>query len=40
VYERAEGHGFYDVAHTTQLYEKLVAFLDAQIGQKSVAAAK
>ena len=41
VYERAEGHGFYDVAHTTQLYEKIVAFLDAQIGQtKSVADAK
>jgi len=41
VYERAEGHGFYDVAHTTQLYEKIVAFLDAQIGQsKSVVDAK
>ncbi len=41
VYERAEGHGFYDVAHTTQLYEKIVAFLDTQIGaHASVAAAK
>jgi dipeptidyl aminopeptidase/acylaminoacyl peptidase len=34
LYERSEGHGFYDVAHTTELYEKIVAFLDAQIGAK------
>ncbi len=41
VYERAEGHGFYDVTHTTQLYEKIVAFLNTEIGQtKSVADAK
>ncbi len=41
LYERNEGHGFYDVAHTTQMYEKIIAFLDAQIGQnKNIAEVK
>ena len=32
LYERTEGHGFYTEAHVTQMYEKIVAFLDAHIG--------
>ena len=34
IYERTEGHGFYDENHRTALYEKIVAFLDANIGAK------
>ncbi len=41
LYERNEGHGFYDETHTAQMYEKIVAFLSQQIGNdKSVASAK
>lgn len=41
LYERSEGHGFYDEAHTAEMYEKIIAFLGQQIGtDKSVADAK
>jgi acetyl esterase/lipase len=33
VYERTEGHGFYDEKHTTALYEQIVSFLDHSIGK-------
>jgi dipeptidyl aminopeptidase/acylaminoacyl peptidase len=40
VYEGNEGHGFYAEAHVTELYQKLLSFLDKQIGtQKGSAAA-
>lgn len=32
VYERTEGHGFYDEGHVEALFGRLVAFLDANIG--------
>jgi len=32
MYERNEGHGYYDEAHVTQMYEKILAFLDHNIG--------
>ena len=32
IYERTEGHGFYDEKHQADLYEKVLAFLDANIG--------
>jgi len=32
IYERTEGHGYYTEAHVTQMYEKILAFLDRQIG--------
>ena len=32
LYEGNEGHGFYTEAHVTELYEKVLAFLDKQIG--------
>jgi dipeptidyl aminopeptidase/acylaminoacyl peptidase len=32
LYERTEGHGFYDEGHMTELYQKVLAFLAAQIG--------
>jgi acetyl esterase/lipase len=32
IYERTEGHGFYDEKHVEQLYQKLFAFLDRNIG--------
>jgi len=32
LYEGNEGHGFYAEAHVTELYGKLLAFLDRQIG--------
>lgn len=32
LYERTEGHGFYDEDHMTNLYEKVLAFLDRNIG--------
>ncbi len=32
IYQRNEAHGFYNEAHTVELYEKLLAFLDRQIG--------
>jgi len=39
VYQRTEAHGFYDEAHTAELYTKLLAFLDKQIGASSNAGA-
>ena len=32
LYQRTEAHGFYDEAHTAELYAKLLAFLDKNIG--------
>ncbi|MGH8090107.1 MAG: alpha/beta hydrolase family protein, partial [Rudaea sp.] len=32
VYERVEGHGFYDEQHVTSLYRTILAFLDKNIG--------
>ena len=41
LYERSEGHGFYDEAHAAEMYEKIVAFLGHEIGSdKSIADAK
>jgi dipeptidyl aminopeptidase/acylaminoacyl peptidase len=41
LYERSEGHGFYDESHTAAMYEKIIAFLGREIGNdKSVADAK
>jgi dipeptidyl aminopeptidase/acylaminoacyl peptidase len=37
IYERTEGHGFYDERHRTQLLEKIAAFLDANIGPNASA---
>ena len=37
LYERTEGHGFYDETHLTQLYEKMLAFLDRTIGPSASA---
>ncbi|MEO8803187.1 MAG: S9 family peptidase [Rudaea sp.] len=34
LYQRTEGHGFYDPAHLTDLLQKVVVFLDSQIGAK------
>jgi dipeptidyl aminopeptidase/acylaminoacyl peptidase len=39
VYEGREGHGFYAEEHVTQLYEKLLSFLDKQIGAARTVAA-
>ena len=39
IYERTEGHGFYTEAHKTELFEKILAFLDKQIGTQKTAAA-
>ena len=38
VYHMNEGHGYFDVAHTTDMYEKILAFLDRNIGTASTAA--
>lgn len=32
IYERTEGHGFYDEKHVTDMYAKIIAFLDREIG--------
>ncbi|MEP6484236.1 MAG: S9 family peptidase [Rudaea sp.] len=40
LYEKNEGHGFYDEAHTAAMYEKVAAFLEAQIGKNATAASK
>jgi dipeptidyl aminopeptidase/acylaminoacyl peptidase len=32
LYQRTEGHGFYDEANVTDMYTKLIAFLDSNIG--------
>ena len=34
LYQRTEGHGFYDEANREQLLQRLVSFLDAQIGSR------
>ena len=39
LYERTEGHGYYDEAHRAELYAKVLAFLDANIGARDGAAA-
>lgn len=39
IYHLNEGHGYFDVAHTTDMYEKIVAFLDRNIGPTSQSAA-
>ena len=38
IFEPNEGHGFYDEQHVADLYAKIVAFLDREIGAKSVVA--
>jgi len=38
IYERTEGHGYYTEAHATQMYEKILAFLDRQIGNARTSA--
>lgn len=35
IYERTEGHGFYDEKHIVEMYEKMLAFLDREIGAAS-----
>lgn len=32
IYHLNEGHGYFDVAHTTDMYQKIIAFLDRNIG--------
>jgi dipeptidyl aminopeptidase/acylaminoacyl peptidase len=39
LYQRNEAHGFYNETHTAQMYEKLLAFLDGQIGAQKASAA-
>ena len=38
IYERTEGHGFYDVQHLAAMYEKILGFLDKNIGGAPAAA--
>ncbi len=41
LYQRTEGHGFYDEEHVADLYTRVIAFLDRNIGtEPAVAAAK
>lgn len=35
LYQRTESHGFYDEANVADMYEKIIAFLDANIGTKN-----
>lgn len=35
LYERTEGHGFFDEAHVADLYSRILAFLDRNIGAPS-----
>ncbi len=37
LYQRTEGHGFYDEDHAEDLFKKLVAFLDKNIGSQAAA---
>ena len=37
LYERTEGHGFYDESHRAELLAKIAAFLDANIGDEAEA---
>ena len=39
LYQRTEGHGFYAEPHLVDMYERLLALLDAQIGDKQNKAA-
>jgi len=39
IYDRSEGHGFYKEEHVAELFEKLVAFLDRNIGATAAASA-
>ncbi len=39
LYERTEGHGYYNEAHVLELYTQLTAFLDQQIGATHAAGA-
>ncbi|MDR3388737.1 MAG: S9 family peptidase [Rudaea sp.] len=39
LYERTEGHGFYTEAHAAEMDEKILAFLDRQIGVQKPATA-
>jgi len=39
IYERTEGHGFYTEEHVTAMFEKMLAFLDRQIGASRPASA-
>jgi dipeptidyl aminopeptidase/acylaminoacyl peptidase len=32
LYDSTEGHGFYAENHVTELFERMLAFLDRQIG--------
>lgn len=36
VYQRTEGHGFYDEGHVEELFARIVAFLDSNIGEATV----
>ncbi len=38
LYEPTEGHGFYTLEHRREFYTRLLAFLDRNIGEKSMAA--
>jgi dipeptidyl aminopeptidase/acylaminoacyl peptidase len=38
IYHLNEGHGYFDLAHRTDMYEKVVAFLDRNIGSGAAAA--
>ena len=40
LYDRTEGHGFYEEEHVTELFERVLAFLDRNIGAGAAAAAK
>lgn len=40
LYQRTEGHGFYDQANLTDLFTRVIAFLDQNIGAKKGAAGK
>jgi dipeptidyl aminopeptidase/acylaminoacyl peptidase len=35
IYQRTEAHGFYDEANVTDMYSKMLAFLDRNIGAGS-----
>jgi dipeptidyl aminopeptidase/acylaminoacyl peptidase len=39
IYERTEGHGFYTEEHVTAMFEKMLAFLDRQIGTQRAGSA-
>jgi dipeptidyl aminopeptidase/acylaminoacyl peptidase len=39
LYQRTEGHGFYDEAHVADLYTRVIAFLDRNIGTEPAVAA-